>query len=73
MIKDKDDKEEVVIQMREAIKQALSLRNIDVNKEDYPYVELQVHLIQQLEGKLANSKLKDIVPVTVYRAEVAKE
>ncbi|MFA8440070.1 hypothetical protein [Pueribacillus sp. YX66] len=59
--------------MREAIKQALSLRNIDVNKEDYPYVELQVHLIQQLEGKLANSKLKDIVPVTVYRAEVAKE
>lgn len=73
MIKDKDDKEEVVIQMREAIKQALSLRNIDVNKEDYPYVELQVHLIQQLEGKLANSKLKDIVPVTVYRVEVAKE
>lgn len=73
MIKDKDEKEEVVIQMREAIKQALSLRNIDVNKEDYPYVELQVHLIQQLEGKLANSKLKDIVPVTVYRAEVAKE
>lgn len=73
MIKDKDEKEEVVIQMREAIKQALSLRNIDVNKEDYPYVELQVHLIQQLEGKLANSKLKDIVPVTVYRVEVAKE
>lgn len=73
MIKDKDDKEEVVIQMREAIKQALSLRNIDVNKEDFPYVELQVHLIQQLEGKLANSKLKDIVPVTVYRVEVAKE
>lgn len=73
MIKDKDEKEEVVIQMREAIKQALSLRNIDVNKEDFPYVELQVHLIQQLEGKLANSKLKDIVPVTVYRVEVAKE
>lgn len=59
--------------MREAIKQTLSLRGIQVDKADYPYVELQMMLIKQLEGELAAFKLNDVVPATVYRAEVAEE
>lgn len=30
-------------------------------------------LIKQLEGELAAFKLNDVVPATVYRAEVAEE
>lgn len=66
-------KEEVVMKVREAMKQALSLRGIEVDRTDFPYVELQVLLIRQLEGKLANTELNEVVPATIYRAEVAKE
>lgn len=55
------------------MKQSLALRGIEVSQADFPYVELQQLLIKQLEGQLTNYKLNDIVPATVFRAEVEDE
>lgn len=52
------------------MKQSLALRGIEVSQADFPYVELQQLLIKQLEGKIANYKLNDIAPATIFRAEV---
>lgn len=62
-----------MVYMREQIEQSLSLREIQVDKADYPYIELQVMLIKQLEGALTDSDLNEVVPATVYRAEVTEE
>ncbi len=60
--------------MREAVRQTLLMHGIEVDKKDYPYVEVQVQLIRQLEKMLADADLRDTVPALVYRAaEVYKE
>lgn len=59
--------------MREAIRQALSFRSIEVDKADFPYVELQVQLIRQLESHLKATDLQEVVPALIYEVEVAND
>lgn len=59
--------------VRESMKHMLRLRELHVKKNEFAYVELQFRLIRQLEEKLVNVKLNEVVPSNVFRAEVAKE
>lgn len=56
--------------MREQLKQSLLLSGVEVNEEDLIYLEVQLQAIQQTAIPFKKYQLQEIVPATIFRAEV---